>query len=84
MANTMNERTKQERAAWAQPYVYRYHFLCDDNTTFSAIAPSQAGAWRVLNAERPGMGAKYDGATGVPCAPLHRRLEALRATEPRR
>jgi len=66
----MTERQKQEKSAFANcANVYRWHFLCDDNTTFSAISPSQSGALRVLNAERPGILFTLDGATSVPVNP---------------
>lgn len=69
------ERHHQEEAAFRKcEYVYRWHYLCIDNATFSAIAPSEAGAFRVLNAERPGILATFDGCTSVPCLPLARRI----------
>ncbi len=71
----MTERQRQEERAWRTcEYVYRWHYLCDDNVTFSAIAPSEAGAFRVLNAERPGMHARFDGCTSVPAPPIDGRL----------
>ena len=42
---------------------YRWDFLCADGAPFSAVAPSEAGALRVLNAERPGMHAMFEGRT---------------------
>ncbi len=46
--------------------VRRFHFLCEDGETFSAIAPTEAGAFRVLNAERPSCRAEMIGATHCP------------------
>lgn len=36
-------------------------YLCDDGEPFSAVAMREAGAFRVLGAERPGMMARYLG-----------------------
>lgn len=36
-------------------FVYQWIFICEDEKTFRAIAQTEAGAFRVLNAERPGM-----------------------------
>jgi len=58
------ERARQ-REACKGPYLYRWHYICDDGADFSAIAPSEAGAFRVLNAERPGMLAKFTGCTNA-------------------
>lgn len=66
------ERKRQQHAAVDTVarnggYVYRFHYLCSDNTTFSAIAPTEAGAFRVLNAERPGVIAeRFIGYTTCP------------------
>lgn len=70
----LNERKKQEHAAWRNNiYVYRFHFFCDDGETFSAIAPTENGAFRVLNAERPCMLAQLDGVTTVPARDVETR-----------
>jgi hypothetical protein len=58
------ERERQKQACKG-PYLYRWHYICDDGASFSAIAPSEAGAFRVLNAERPGMRARFTGATNA-------------------
>lgn len=70
------ERKRQEKTAFMKcEYVYRWHFLIDGGKeTFSAIAPSESGALRVLNAEKPGIHAKFDGCTSVPCKPLSMRV----------
>lgn len=67
----MTERKRQhhkavEVASSEHGNVWRYHFDCDDGETFSAIAPSESGAFRVLNAERPGIGARFDGVSFCP------------------
>lgn len=36
-----------------------WNFKCEDGEFFSAIAPSESGAVRVLNSERPGMLARF-------------------------
>jgi hypothetical protein len=75
MASIRNERSKQEHAAWrTAKSVQRWHYICDDGETFSAIAPTEEGAFRVLNAERPGVGARFDGSTYVPAGPLDLRI----------
>lgn len=65
----MMERKRQELIAFGNSAfsVYRYHYLCDDGTTFSAIASTESGAFRVLNAEIPGMIARFVDKTPVPC-----------------
>lgn len=56
----MTERNKQRRAALEQArmkgenLVWGYTFRCEDGQHFFAIATSDPGAFRVLNAERPG------------------------------
>lgn len=55
------ERERQEAVARTQPYTYTWVFDCADGEVFRAIAPSQAGALRVLNAERPGIEARFTG-----------------------
>ena len=68
------ERLRQERtAAIYCETVYRYHYVCQDNTTFSAIASIEAGALCVLNAERPGIHAIYTDRTPVLWPPRVRR-----------
>lgn len=67
----ITERLRQESAAFETcEAVYRFHFLCGDGFTFSAIAPTESGALRVLNAERPSMPAAFAGRTPVPAPPL--------------
>ena len=53
----MTERQRQERIAFASDAetVYRWHYLIDAEHTFSAIALTEDGAFRVLNAEHPGV-----------------------------
>jgi hypothetical protein len=65
------ERRRQQLAAVAQAAVrattvWRWHYVCADGETFSAIAPTEPGAFRVLNAVRPGMLARFDGVTACP------------------
>ncbi len=82
MEDTMRTRKTHERIAFeTQRTVYRYHFLCDDNTTFSAIAATEKGAFCVLNAERPGMMADFTERTECPCPSLdvRRKNYGLRA-----
>ena len=68
---TMNERKRQElreerfalRAG--RRTLRNWRFLCSDNVDFEAVAPSESGAFRVLNAERPGVTAQTMGFTEV-------------------
>jgi len=61
------ERRRQEKAtALLCPNAYRWHFECDDGFSFSAIAPSESGALRVLNSERPGVQAKFTSCSPAP------------------
>ena len=70
----MTERVRQAHAAFHTcEEVSRFHYVCSDGFTFSAIAPTEAGAFRVLNAERPGVLARFDGSTPVPARPLSLR-----------
>ncbi len=70
-----DERHRQERAAAVYcNTVYRYHFVCSDNTTFSAIASSEAGAFLVLNIERPNVEARFVDRTPVPTPSRERRV----------
>lgn len=73
---TTERRTQETAAKLTCETVMRYHWVCADQTTFSAIAPSRDGAFRVLNAERPGMLARPDGSTVVPCISLEVRRKA--------
>lgn len=59
------ERQRQELTAREQQHVHRWSYVCDDGEPFSAIAPSEGGAFRVLNAERPGMRARFVGYINV-------------------
>lgn len=62
----MTERQRQERQAFASAaeIVCRWHYLINGNRTFSAVALTEAGAFRVLNAEHPGvLPTKYLGKT---------------------
>lgn len=85
----MTERQRQERNAFAFcEHVYRWHFVCLVNDlneyTFSAIAPSRSGALRVLNAERPGIDARFDDCTSVPVQGNRERVyggEVVRAAD---
>ncbi len=52
-----SERQTQQENAGPRPFVYRYR--CADGEGFEAIAATESGAFRVLNAERPGMNAAY-------------------------
>jgi hypothetical protein len=66
-----NERRIQMDLAYAASGdVWRWHFVvhpgCPGAHTFSAIAPSESGAFRVLNAEHPGALATFDERTHVP------------------
>jgi len=66
---TERERQQQNAmdvAAVQGSSVWRYHFLCSDGEAFSAIAPTEDGARRVLNAERPGIYARFEGYTHCP------------------
>ncbi len=71
------ERQRQEKTAFeTQENVKRFHFIAwDKSFTFSAVAPSEDGAFRVANAEHPGMMFTTDGVTHCTCARLEvRRL----------
>jgi hypothetical protein len=58
------ERQKQEAKAKSMALLTRtYHYRCIDGAIFSAIAITEAAAFRVLNSERPGMQATYQGYT---------------------
>jgi hypothetical protein len=68
----MNElRAAEERSAERLAYgagkrtVLLWALLCDDDTTFTAVARSAAGAYRVLTAERPGLSARVTGCTDL-------------------
>jgi len=50
----MERQTQEERARQAGGGS-RYYYKCADGETFSAYAVNEAAAFRVLNAERPGM-----------------------------
>lgn len=58
-----NMMTERERQAENATSVYTYE--CNDGEIFSAAARSESGAWRVLNAERPGMLARFIRAEGI-------------------
>lgn len=59
------ERQRQELAAREQQPAHRWSYVCDDGEPFSAIAPSEGAAFRVLNAERPGMRVRFVGHTSA-------------------
>ena len=52
MAQTERQRQQQFAITSGQPKVYEYR--CSDGEWFAAVAATEAGAWCVLNAERPG------------------------------
>lgn len=54
-----NERQRQEEIARRYPYPFTQVFECEDGEVFRAVAFGEDGARRVLNAERPGMRAKF-------------------------
>lgn len=49
------ERGRQELAAKGSTTAREFEYLCADGEIFRAVAATEAGAFRVLNAERPGM-----------------------------
>lgn len=59
------ERTKQRRAAVAdadakgERLVSMFTYRCADGRHFQAVARTEAGAFRVLNAERGAIGAEF-------------------------
>lgn len=55
------ERQKQEQIAADNDMIFTHVYRCDDGAIFEAVASSEKGAFRVLNAERPGMHAHYCG-----------------------
>jgi hypothetical protein len=55
------ERERQEHTARSIRSASTYHFECSDGEPFSAVAASEDGAFRVLNAERPGITATFTG-----------------------
>ena len=69
---TMNERKRQElreeqfALGAGRRTLRNWRFLCSDNVDFEAIAPSESAAFRVLNAERPGVIAQTMGFTEIP------------------
>ncbi len=67
----MKERQRQREIANRQAeidaadFVQLHEFICSDDYVFRAISATEGGAWRVLNAERPGMLADYCGFRSV-------------------
>ena len=64
----MTERERQEAAAIRLGdgvSCQEWQYLCADGETFSAVAPTESGAFRVLNSERPGMLANFVGSLTV-------------------
>lgn len=58
-------RSKQELKAAEMSVdgsVIEWHFMCHDGEIFRAVAPSEDGAFRVLNAERPHIQAHLEGS----------------------
>jgi len=58
---TWGSKTERERQANVARLIgkgVRYTYRCDDGELFSAVAMTEPGAFRVLNAERPGMRAE--------------------------
>lgn len=51
----MNERFTQERLADASKDPVTFIYVCSNGELFHARCASEAGAFRVLNAERPGL-----------------------------
>lgn len=49
------ERQRQQEGAIIVGHCYLYHFRCANGEGFEAVAVSESGALRVLNAERPGL-----------------------------
>lgn len=70
-----------EHAAHTGGAVRRWHFISEiDGRTYSAIAATEGGAMRVINAESPGNPLIHNGSTNCPRASRAARL--LRAGEP--
>lgn len=61
----MTERERQLRFAQDWDMEYMHTFQCDDEVVFVVVAATEKQAWRVLNAERPHMGAAYLGKEEV-------------------
>lgn len=55
------ERERQEQNAMDAGEIWTHVFRCNDGELFEAVAPTERAAMRVLNAERPGMRARYVG-----------------------
>jgi hypothetical protein len=55
------ERERQVQIATDENQVWTHVFRCDDGELFEAVAATEKGAFRVLNAERPGRRARYCG-----------------------
>ncbi len=56
LAVPTTERERQEMiASLLSDTGYRWHFACEGGESFSAIAASIEGAYRVLDEERPGV-----------------------------
>ena len=61
MTRRTTERERQAFAAATAGERYTWTFHCDDGEVFSAVARTESGAFRVLNAERPGSAAGFIG-----------------------
>jgi hypothetical protein len=63
----MSERDTQSSLAAQRGDGRVWLFNCHDGETFSAVASTESGAFRVLNAERPGIHATF--GVPAPCIP---------------
>ncbi len=55
------ERERQAQRAIDEEQVWTHVYRCDDGALFEAVAATEKLGFRVLNAERPGMRARYCG-----------------------
>jgi hypothetical protein len=64
MKTTERERQLKSAIEFSQKNglktISTFMYKCEDGNDFEAIAPTETGALRVLNAERPGMRAELD------------------------
>ncbi len=61
MPNRKTERERAHQNAIDEGQIWTHVFRCDDGELFEATAATEKRAFRVLNAERPGMRARYVG-----------------------
>lgn len=61
MTTKRTERQRQAQRAEDEGQVWTHVFRCDDGAIFEAVAETEKGALRVLNAEKPGVRARYCG-----------------------